>query len=898
MIKTLRRTWKRLLGAFFGRRREAEMAREMEAHIELLAEDNRRLGMPAEEARRAALLRFGGMDASKEIYRDQRGLPQLDILGQDIRYALRQLGRAPGFTLTVVLILALGIGANTAIFSVINAAVLRVLPVHDPQRLVFLNTTLSFGAQSGDGDTSLTEYIFEQLRAQQDVFSDLVGFAPLSNQKVAVRYGREPEEALVDLVSGNFFSGLGVNTAVGRTFSMEDERTHASLAVLSHAYWAQRCGRDPSVLGHTLYVRGIPFTVIGVAASDFIGVEHRDPTDIWIPLQTRGDLQPWGQPPGAGLNLYGSAHLWWCLKTIGRLQPGLSEKQALARLQPVFQHAALDGANRNPKFDKPQLYFKPARGIEGVRENYQEPLTVLMVMVGLVLAIACANIAMLLIARSAARQREFGMRLALGASRTRLFRQLITESLLLVSMGAGVGWLFALWATRSLAAWAQFDLDFSPDHTVLFFTLAISLLAGLIFGLAPLQSLTNMPLSSALRTSSATGNQDRTALRKGHVVVALQIALCMTLLAGAGFLVETLRNLENVNLGVRAQGLLVFGISPQNLNSDYEKLRFYQSLLDRVRRLPGVESATIMQRRIGSGWSANASLLVDGVDPAGDGNSHIRWNGVGPDYFHVVGTPVLLGRDFSGADQANTLRVVIVNQIFASRYFPARDPLGHQLTRGNNAPSTIVGVVANSKYTGAQENDMPMAWFPYTQFEGIPAMHVALRTSGDPAALLPAVRQDMFQFAPDLPLLQPMTLQEQFERSFSQGRLLARLSMFFGALAALLVAAGLYGTLAYTVSRRTVEVGIRMALGASKGQVVWMVLRRSVAVCLAGVLVGLPMAIAASRFLKSMLFGITPGDPRIFAAAIGGIAIVVLCACLIPARRAASVEPMTALRFD
>lgn len=897
-MKPLRRMWNRLMGTLFGHRREMDMAREMETHIAMQADDNLRAGMTPVDARRAAVLKFGAVESSKESYRDQRGLPQFDLLRQDLRYAIRQLRKTPGFTVFVVLTLALGIGANTAIFSVMNRAMLRFLPVHDPKQLVYLNTTLSFGAQSGDGDTSLTEYIFEQLRAERRVFSDLVAFAPISNQKVSVRYGKEPEEALVDVVSGNFFTGLGTGARLGRVFGLEDESSHAPLAVLSYDYWTQRCGRDTSVPGRPLFIKGIPFTIIGVAAPDFIGVEHRRPTDVWIPLQTQGELQPWGQPPAGGLSLYGSAHNWWCLKTIGRLRPGVGQTQALAQLQPVFQRAALEGAIRNPKFDKPKLYFTPARGIDGLRDGYQQPLTALMVMVGLVLVIACANIAMLLIARNAARGREFSLRMALGGNRSRLFRQLLTESLLLVTMGASLGWLFALWATEALAKWTQLDLNLSPDRTVVLFTVAVSLLVALVFGLAPLRSVVRTPLGLALRTSAATANQDRGRMRSSKVVVALQIALCLVLLAGAGFLVQTLRNLQHVDLGVKTRGLLVFGVSPQNMRSDAEMLRFYQALLDRLRALPGVEAVTLMRQRIGSGWSANASVLVDGADPAGDGNSHIRWNGVGPDYFHVLGTPVMLGRDFSAADTASAPRVAIVNQTFAKRYLAGRDPLGHQITRGNNEPCTIVGVVADSKYTGVQEKEMTMAWFPYTQFQGISGMHVELQTRGNPAGLLPEVRRAMLQFAPDLALLQPMTQEEQFEQSFSEERLLARLSLFFGLLAALLVATGLYGTLAYAVNRRTMEVGIRMALGARRSQVLWMVLRGSLMVSAIGVLVGLPLAIGGARLLESQFFGVKPGDSRFFLAAAAGVALVALVASLIPARRAASVDPIVALRFE
>ncbi len=880
------------------KRREEELERELRAHLELEAEEREQAGLSAREARHAALRAFGNPAWVKEEVRTMWGWAALEVLLKDLRYGCRQLRRTPGFTAVAVLTLALGIGANTAIFSVMNAALLRFLPVDHPRQLVFLNTTFSFGSQSGDGNTSLTEYIFEQLRAQRRAFSGVVAFVPIGNQKVAVRYGREPEEAQVEMVSGDFFAGLGVAAAVGRTFTLDDETGHAPLAVLSYAYWTDRCGRDPAVLGHPLFIDGIPFTIIGVAARGFMGVEHKKASDVWIPLQNRAELQPWGQPAGTGLSLYGSAHTWWCLKIIARLRSGIDQKQALAQSQPVFQHAALEGTGRSPKLARPQLYFTPARGIDGLRDDYQQPVIVLMVMVGLVLAIACANIAMLLIARNAAREREYSLRMALGGSRARLFRQLLTESMLLVAAGGALGWWFAQWATKALAAWTQLDISLAPDGAVLLFTLGVLLLAGTAFGLAPLRGVFRIPLGVALKTSAGAPYHRRRRMPRGQVVVALQISVCLALLAGAGLLLETLRNLQNVNLGIRARGLLVFGVSPQNLHSDADTLRFYQALLDRLRALPGVESATLMRNRIGSGWSSNAAVEVDGRDPRGDGSSYARWNAVGPDYFRVMGTPLLRGRDFTDSDTAQAPRVAVVNETFARLYVAGGDPLGRQLKRGDNPPATIVGVVRDSKYTGVRERDLPIDWFPYTQVPGISAMHVELRTPGDPGRLLPAVRRSMLQFAPDLPLLQPMTQQEQFERSYSEGRLLARLSVFFGLLAALLVATGLYGTLSYTVSRRTAEVGIRMALGAQRAAVLWMVLRGSLAVSLAGVALGLPLAVFGARLLEAMLFGVQPNDPRIFAAAVAGILAVAAAASLIPARRAASVDPITALRQD
>ena len=895
-MKALRRFCNRLIGTFGGHRREADVAGEMEAHIQMLTDDNIRRGMSPADARRAAQLKFGGIELAKENYRDQRGLPRLDSILQDLRYAARQWRHAPGFSAVVVLTLALGIGANTAVFSVMNTVMLRFLPVPEPHRLVYLNSTLTFGAQSGDGDTSLTEYIFEQLREQREVFSDVVAFAPIANLKTAVRYGREPEEALVEMVSGTFFSGLGVRPLIGRTFRFEDEQNHSPLAVLSYAYW-QHAGGDAGVVGRAIDIRGIPFTVMGVAARDFAGVETGTPTDVWIPLQTNPNFKPWGQPPNAGLSLYGSGHSWWCLKTIGRLRPGVDERAAVARLQPVFQRAALEGSSRNPKYEKPRLYFTTARGIDVLRSRYQQPLSVLMVMVVLVLLIACTNIAMLLIARNAARQREFSLRMALGGGRSRFFRQLLTESLLLVGLGGALGLLFAFWATRALAAWANLDWNLAPDGTVLLFTALLTLLAGVAFGLAPLRSVIRIPIGLALRTSVAA-HQTKGQLRGGQIAVALQTSLCLALLVAAGLLFQTLRNLQDANLGLRASGLLVFGISPQNTNSDAEAIRFYRDLLPRLRGLPGVEAATMMRWRIGSGWSGNSSFTVDGFDPQGDGNSHVRWNTVGSDYFHVMGTPILMGRDFSDADSEDAPNVAIVNRTLVEQFLKGRAPLGHQITRGDGRASTIIGMVEDSKYAGVQEQPMAMAWFPYTQFRGIGSMQMELRTAGNPAALLPEVRQAMQRIAPDLPLLQPMTQQEQFDRSFSQERMVARLAVFFGLMAALLVAIGLYGTLSHAMSRRTAEVGIRMALGAERGQVLWMVLGRSLVVSLAGTAVGLPFAIGGARLVRSMLFGVEAGNVRVFAGAVMGVVLVALAASLIPARRAASIDPIVALRME
>jgi len=576
---------------------------------------------------------------------------------KDIRYGFRQLKRTPGFAVVAALTLALGIGANTAVFSVMNAVMLRYLPVANPQQLVVLHygdNQPENTSQTGYDDTSLSEPVFEQLRAQKDVFSDLMAFVPLGEPKIAVRFGDEPEEAAADEVSGNFFSGLGVQMARGRAFTLDDEKNHSAAAILSYAYWASRFGRNPSVLGQTVYIKGVPFTVVGVAAPGFQGMERDKATDLWVPFQVNPLLKPWGSSPQEKETALYGAPRWFFLMTIGRLQPGISLTRAKAQLNPVYLHTVYSSLGQPKSADKvPQIDLTQARGIEGVRDNYKEPLTALMVMVGLVLLIACANVAMLLLARNSGRQREFSVRMALGASRGTLFRQLLTESLLLVSAGGVLGWIFALMATRALAAWSDMEVTLAPDWTVLFFALGICCVAALAFGLAPLRNAIRVPVGLALKTSATASNQDRRKVRAGHAVVALQVSLCLMLLVGTGLLVRTLKNLENANLGLRAQGLLVFGAAtPQGVQSDADAVRYYQSLMARLRMLPAVESGTLMQNRLGFGWSNNTGVYVDGVSPSGKKFSSVRWNPVGPDFAHVLGIPILLGRDINDADSA------------------------------------------------------------------------------------------------------------------------------------------------------------------------------------------------------------------------------------------------------
>lgn len=825
---------------------------------------------------------------------------------QDLRFGFRQLRRTPGFALIAVLTLALGIGANTAIFSVMDAVLLRSLPVQNPDRLVLLHYTdqPERSSQTGYDDTSLSYQTFDALRNERSVFTDLMAFVPLSGNKLPLRFGNDLQEGQADEVSGNFFSGLGVPSILGRTFTPEDERQHTQTAVLSYAYWSARFSRDREIVGQTIFVKGVPFTIVGVAAPGFIGLERRKPTDLWVPLQTNPLLKPWGDSVQDKQTLTGSPE-WFYLMMIGRLAPGVNEKQAAAKLNPTYHGVVYSALGKpGPKEKISDLYLTPARGIEGLNSDYKEPLKVLMMMVGLVLVIACANVAMLLIARNSSRQHEFSVRIALGGSRARIFVQLLTESLLLVVSGAALGWLFANWATRSLAAWSQIEVSLAPDRSVLLFTIGVSLIAALVFGLAPLRSAYAPAASVAVKTNVASARRDRTKALSGKVVICVQMSLCLALLVGAGLLLRTLNNLGHANLGFKAGGLLVFATDPPaTANSDEAVVHFYNSLLEKLRALPQVEAATVMENRIGAGWSDNTGVRVDGADPTPNKFSPLRWNPVGAGFFNTLQARLLAGRDFTDADTANSQRVTVVNQLFVDRYLHGGPALGHQIQlnggqAGYGKPFTIVGVAQNMTYTGVKSKDVPMAWVPFTQVPGESHMNVELRTRGDPNSVLPDVRRIVRDLGPDIPILEPITQSEQLVQSYSDDRLFSRLATFFGALAALLVAIGLYGTLAYRVNRRTAEIGLRMALGAQRRQVLWMILRESLIVAAWGVVVGLPLAFAGARLLKSMLFGLSPADPLTFVLSLVGIAALATFSAFLPARRASSVDPMVALRYE
>jgi len=811
--------------------------------------------------------------------------------------------KTPVFTIVCVLTLALGIGANTAVFSVMHAVLAKMLPVHDASHVVYVHTsTFPDGAHNtGDEATSFSYATYRELREHSGL-EEVIGFIPMSSSgKAPVRVGTVPEEAAGDMVSGNYFTGLGVGVELGRGLIEKDEDDHAPNVVISEKFWSTHYAGNPDAIGKTLFIKSHPFTIVGVAAKGFEGTEGRLPLDFWIPLQSDPEFNAWGNSAEDGTYL--TIPNFWCMRLMARIPAGVSREQALAKAQGIFQQAAYLGiAQKRPGEKIPQLSFFAAKQFDRQDDSFALSLKTLMAMVGLVLLIAMCNVVMLLMARNANRQREFSIRLALGAGRREIARQLLIESLLLVTLGGTVAWIFASGATRALGEWARIDSNLQPDSVVLWFTLSILLLLAIVFGLAPLRAAMSSGPEMALRSSAAASQTTSQKVRTGNVVIVTQVAMCVVLLVGAALLLGTLRNLMNIPLGQQTHGVLVFGVHPQHVKSKEESIEFFVDLQQKLRSIPGVDSVSFVSNRPGSGWSNNdGGLLVDGHKPNGvePGHAYYRANVVGADFFRTMGVLVGQGRDFSDADSASATEVVIVNETFAKKYLGTLNAVGHVLTNTKGLhPKLIVGVVKDHKYTGITEEARPMRWTVFTQGGLVNQLDVEMRVKGDPMEMLPTVRKFIQQIDPDMPLLEPMAQSEVFEQSISQQIMFARLAGCFGVLAVVLIATGLYGTLSYRVSKRSAEIGVRMALGAQRWQIVWMVLRGSLVLTATGVAVGIPLAVAASKGLASSLYGVKLLDIVSYLSAIVGVTVVALVASGLPAGRAGTLDPTTALRTE
>ena len=805
--------------------------------------------------------------------------------------------RNPGFTAVAALSLALGIGANTAIFSLMDTVLLRTLPVHDPERLVQIQASFrneAFKRNQATQSFSLGTYL--SFRTRNQVFADTLAFDSLERPDVSVD-GRAEYTRGVELVSGNYFSALGVNAIAGRILTLEDDKTPGAhpVAVMSYGYWKRRFGLDPAILGRNISVNDVSFSIIGVAPPGFFGLSPDRSPDLWVPTMMQARLMP--------ATPYLNSSRWW-LKIMARLKPGVSQQQAQADLNVLFPQIEKEmSMNKYQRFSgRPIELVSASRGYSMLRRQFSQPLTILMIVVGLVLLIACANVASLLLARATARRNEIGIRLAVGAGRLRLVRQLVTESMLLAAMGGAQGLMFASWGSRALLNLlpqgpVPMLLDLHPDLRILGFTTALALLTGMLFGLAPALRATRVDLKAGL---GKVGSATRPSLRFGQTLVISQVALSLLLLVSAGLFVRSLQKLKSLDLGINPENLLQVAIDTQG----YKGARLtslYGQLLERLNSIPGVRLASGSGLGLISGFKQRTTVSVQGA-ASDDQETFVDSADVGPRFFETAGQPLLLGRDFTAADNAGAPKVVVINESMARRYFGNENPIGKRLGYGrrNNAEFEIVGVAKDARFTSVREQVAPMMYFPaHQRTDRVDALQV--RTIGNPTAIAAAVRRQVQGIDKRL-LVDIKTLGAQVDDSLVQERMIGTLAGFFSLLALLLAIVGLYGIMAYSVTRRTSEIGIRMALGAERRDVLWLVLRETMTLVMIGIAIGVPAALAVGRLaghlVSGLLFGLTATDPVTIAIAAlllaGGAAV----AGYLPARRASRVDPMLALRYE
>jgi predicted permease len=877
-------------------KRDRDLNDEIRAHQQMAASDGRD---PRE---------FGNVALVKETTREMWAWIWLERLWQDLRYGIRWMARSPGFTAVAILSLGLGIGANTALFSVINALMLRTLDVNQPGELVVFKRTFQ-----GDGRApyGFDHAWFEKFQKLTELFSGATAIHLIERSDMSGTGDADPQ-VRVSAVSGNYFSLLGVSARKGRTLTDADDLILGAhpVAVISYGYWERRYGLAAGAIGSQLRLHGTDYTILGVTARGFSGEWVGRPTDVWVPIamlaQVANELKPLPER-GGGLGF----------RVVARLKPGISIEQAQAGAQVLYQQILQEerlNANSSraakQRVANARFYLEPAAtGFSPQRESFSQPLVILMAMVGAVLLIACANIANLLLARAAAREREIRVRLAIGAGRARIIRQLLTESLLLAVLSGLTGLALAHWGTRILAQYAgggfvwrndqTLTLDLSPDLRVFSFSAVLCLLTAVVFGLAP-----------ALRASQISlGHNQRSGLYgrfgAGKALVVVQVALSLVLLIGAGLFGRTLYNLKSQDLGLdRERILLIWTAARQSgrrIGAPVAQL--YERVQERVSALPGVTSVSISKSGILTGdTSAGCKVKIDGYTPPSGGDPAPSTDLITPRFFDTLGIRVLLGRDFSSRDSESAPRVVIVNEALAQHYFSGENPLGKRIgfeCEPPNYRAEIIGVVSNARHVSAYDKNVMKYYVPYRQdINHLISMCVIVRTAANPASIASRVRAELREVDPNLPVLRMETIEDQLNDSLVQERWIALLGGFFAVLAAILAGIGLFGVMAYLTTRRTQEIGVRLALGASRAGVLGMVLRETGVLIGAGVLLGIPTALAAGRWMATRLFGITPSDPLTIGGSVLLMVGVAGLAVLIPARRAAKVDPMVALRYE
>jgi predicted permease len=900
-----------------------ELDEELNGFLEMAAEEKMKLGMSHKDALRAVRLERGSLEVTKEVVRSAGWESFVETCWQDLRFGWRTLRKSPGFTIVIVLSLALGIGANTAIFTLIDAILFKMLPVKNPQELALLQWSVprerglhglwydgsSWPESNKEVGFSFSYPAFQQLRAHNQVLSDLFAFADLGGDVNVVADG-EPGLARAQMASGSIFTTLGVRPVAGRLFSQGDDSPAAQpVCVISDGYWKRRFGARTDITDKAVVIAGVPFNIIGVTEPKFFGLTTGSNIDVWVPLSTQPLVEPNLDPK---VSMFTAADHWW-VQIMGRLRPAVSRPQAAAALDVIFNPTAMEAIPSRPgeTVVVPSLELgREGQGFGRLRHQFSAPLFILMGLVSLVLLIACANVANLLVARASSRGREIGLRLSLGASRGRLIRQLLTESILLAFLGGAVGCLFAYWGTSLLISLISstgntISLSVSPDLRIVGFTTGVCLFTAILFGLTPAWRLARTDLVSGLKESPRTLCTAGLRLGLSKALVVSQVALSLVLLFGAGLFVRTLATLKSLDAGFDARNVLVFGLNPTKSGYKEATLNsFFFRVVERLTALPGVESATASFHELINDGRRSRTLRVPGRTLPADQMS-VALMPAGPRFFATTKILLLRGRDFNEHDTERAPNVAVVNQAFVKRYFSDRDPMGQHIGFDSdpaNQDMEIVGIARDARYGSLRDETPATVYRPFAQESDIPYLFFELRTAADPLSLVPAARAAVAAVDRNVPLFGIETETQEIEDALLEERLFAKLAGFFGLAALLLASVGLYGILSYAVARRTSEIGIRMALGAQRADVLRMVLRETLLLVVSGVVIGVPASFAATRLASSvisdLLFGIRANDVSTIVFATIVLIVVTVLAGSLPARRAMRVDPMVALRYE
>ena len=874
---------------------EDEMRAEMEFHLQSRIDDLIAGGLSLSDARRQARMEFGTADAIKDDCRQSRGLRFVDTTVQDVRYAGRMMRKTPGFTAAAVLSLALGIGANTAIFSLVDAVMMRTLPIHEPGRLFYL------AHGSGDNPGTSSNYpLFERYVALTDVFDGVTAYNN-NGVKVTSADGLESVDSI--WVSGNFHAVYGVPVVLGRGFASERDRDvgGSMIAVISDQYWARRFNRAPDVLGKTLIVNGRTVSIVGVTAPEFTGPSPGTHYDITLPLSIRAlDEKDF-------LDMHDG---WTSMPIVARLKPGVSEAQALAAADVALRQYMSEKENRwiaerNPEAFAVARLIPAGRGGTALRQRYATPLMVLMAMVGLILLIAAANVANLLLVRGEARAKEVAIRLCVGGGRRRLIRQFMTESLLLSAAGAMLGFVLAIWGTAAIMTFftsleAPVLLDVTPNARVLAFTAAIAMATGLLFGVLPALRSTRVDLTPALKEGGVHCRGTHGFL-SGQMLVVSQLALGVVVIAVAALLARSLYNLKTLDAGFNGERVLMFTMDTYGTRLDVDQRRaMHSEVLSRLRTLPGVTHAAA-SRSVPVHTSGNARLLDLPGSPETSMERSAFTNIITPGYFDTFAIRLLRGRDFNDFDAAGGLRVAIISSAMAKLYFGDRDPIGQTFAffNGTDKPITVVGIAEDTYQMNLREKPPAIVYTPLAQDPDAPQwMTFEIRTAQDPGALANAAIAAARSVTKDAVIRYVRTMEQQVNASLMRERLLATLSGGFALLALVLAAVGLYGVMSYRVSRRAREIGIRIALGARRGNVLWHVLRQTLALSVLGIALGVATVLVTARYVSTLLFGLSERDPMTLATVALALLVIAFIAGFLPARKAATLDPVRAIKTE